>query len=259
MVNGAHSPLGGWIDEFRRASEFLTRLPVGAIAPTGDGSLADASRAFPVVGLVVGLVGGLIYLAAAWLGLPALPAAVLAVAGQVALTGALHEDGLADLADGLAGGARAEQRLEIMRDSRIGTAGAVALMLVVAGRVAAIAALATPDLVLAAMLAAGALSRAAMVGLMAMLPPARPDGLGAEAGPAPHDRAWIASAIAAVVALLLLDLAPGIAAIALAAAAAAGVGLVAHRRLGGQTGDVLGAGQQASELACLMTAAAILA
>ncbi len=259
MANGAHSLVGGWIADFRRASGFLTRLPIGPITPDDDGSLADASRAFPLVGLVVGLAGGLVYLIATTLGVPALPAAVLAVAGQAGLTGALHEDGLADLADGLAGGGTVERRLEIMRDSRIGAVGAVTLILLLTGRVAAVAELASPGLAVAALVAAGAVSRAGLVWLMALLPAARPDGLGAAAGAPAHDRAWMASAIAAAAALLLLDLGAGIVALALAAAAAAGVGLLARRQHGGITGDVLGAAQQASELACLLTAAAILA
>ncbi len=259
MANGAHSLVGGWVDDLRRACGFLTRLPVGAIAPVDGGSLADASRAFPLVGLIVGLAGGLVYLIATGLGVPALPAAVLAVAGQAGLTGALHEDGLADLADGLAGGGTIERRLEIMRDSRIGAVGAVALILLLAGRVTAIAELASPGLAVAALMAAGAVSRAGIVWLMALVPAARMNGLGAAAGAPTHDRAWMASAIAAVAALLLLDLGSGIVALALAAAAAAAVGLLARRQLGGVTGDVLGAAQQLSELACLLTAAALLA
>lgn len=258
MANGAHSPVGGWINDIRRAGGFLTRLPVGPIEPGVGGSLADASRAFPLIGLVVGLAGGLVYLIATGLGVPAMPAAVLAVGAQAGLTGALHEDGLADLADGLAGGRTIERRLEIMRDSRIGATGAVALILMLAGRVAVLAALADPELAVAALVAAGAVSRAAMVWLMALLPAARPNGLATAAGVPPRERAWIASAIAVVAALLLLDIGAGIAAVALAAAAAAGIGLLARQQLGGITGDVLGAAQQTSELACLLAAAAIL-
>src|SRR5262249_46611727 len=125
-----------WIGDVRVALGFLTRLPVGA-----TGSLAAAAWAFPVAGLVVGGVAALIFALAAWLSLPPAVAAILAIAAAIALTGALHEDGAVDSADGLAGGGDPEHRLAIMRDSRIGSFGVIALVLVLGLRAAALATL----------------------------------------------------------------------------------------------------------------------
>src|SRR5579864_5025125 len=126
---------GDWPDDLLIAAAFLTRMPIPtpAVLP---GRLAQASWAFPLVGVGVGLLGGLAYAFAAWLGLPTLAAALIAVAGTAALTGALHEDGLADTADGFGGGATPEAKLTIMRDSRNGAYGVLALIFSVALRAA---------------------------------------------------------------------------------------------------------------------------
>ncbi len=117
------------IRDLRTATAFMTRLPVGA--PEG-GDLAAACWAFPVAGLLIGAIAGGL-LAAAWtFGAPPLVAALLALAAMAALTGALHEDGLADTADGLGGGSP-ERKLEIMRDSRVGAFGVLALVFAAVG------------------------------------------------------------------------------------------------------------------------------
>ena len=245
------------IDDARVAAAFLTRLPLPLAHPPGPGRLAQASWAFPIVGLAVGITGGLVYGAAYWLGLPPLLAAIFAIAGQIMLTGALHEDAAADVADGLGGGTTRERKLDLMRDSRIGTFGALALISVFTARVVAISALAEAELVIAALVAAGAASRATMVAVMAMVAPARSDGLGAQAG-RPHTGTVAAALIIAiVVSLLALGTVAGTAGLAGAAIAASGLAWIAWRQIGGQTGDVLGACQQAAEVLCLAVIVAV--
>lgn len=246
-----------WADDVRVAAAFLTRLPLAPPPGTGLASLAGAARAFPFVGLGIGLAAGLVYGLAAKLGLPPWPGAVLAVAAQVVLTGALHEDALADVADGFGGGAGREAKLEIMRDSRIGAYGVAALVLVLVARIAALAALAGAGPVLLALLGAGAASRAAVVGVMHWLIPARADGLGAGAGRPDRTGTMTAGAIALVVAVLVLGPAAGVVALLAAAAGAALVAALARRQIGGQTGDVLGATQQIAEICFLLAAVAL--
>jgi adenosylcobinamide-GDP ribazoletransferase len=231
------------------ALAFLTRLPMREEPPWGAADLAASVPWFPVVGAAIGLAGGLAYGLAVWLGLPPLPAAAVALVATIWATGALHEDGLADVADGLGGRTR-KDKLAIMRDPRIGSYGALALVLALLARAGAIAAVAEPSAVAAALVAAGAGSRAALPAVMAALPPARLDGLAVSAG-RPHPlRATAAILIAALLALILLG---GAAPAALTAGAlgALAVALLVRRQIGGYTGDVLGAVQQLAEIGVL--------
>lgn len=245
---------------------FLTRLPVPTLGPDDDSSrLPDLSRvawAFPLAGTVVGLTGGATLWFCTWIGLPALPAAAVAIATGVAATGALHEDGLADTADGLAAGGSAERRLSVMRDSRIGAAGATALTLSIVLRVAALSAIAevSPGLAATVLVAAEAAARAAALAPMTLLPPARRDGIGATAGRPPPGGLIVASGLAAgIVCICLMSFgfvaAPFVAMLA-AAAATTVVTHTAERALGGSTGDVAGAAEQAASIAFLLAAAA---
>ena len=114
--------------------------------PVGGGTIAKAAWAFPIAGIVVGLIGAVVYLFGLPNGLPPWPAAALSVAATMVITGCLHEDGLADTADGFGGGRTRELKLEIMRDSRIGAYGVCALVLSILLRVSALASLAdTPS------------------------------------------------------------------------------------------------------------------
>jgi adenosylcobinamide-GDP ribazoletransferase len=239
-----------WRDELRTAAMFLTRLPVRA---TGSDLpvLAAAAWAFPLIGLGVGLVSGLVFGVATWFGLTAWLAATFAVGAQIALTGALHEDGLADVADGFGGGNDAAAKLSIMRDSRIGAYGVIALMLILASRIGVLAALDDTATVIAALMVAGAASRTGMTFMMRALPPARDDGLGHGAGAPVADATVIALVIAVAAALVLLGFGGGLAALIGAGLGALGLAWLALRQIGGQTGDVLGAGQQAAEVLCL--------
>ncbi|MBI1209141.1 MAG: adenosylcobinamide-GDP ribazoletransferase [Azospirillum sp.] len=240
------------LQEATAATVFLTRLPLplpGVLAPDLP---ARAMVWYPLVGVGLGAGTGGVYWLATLLAQPPAVAAVLALAAGVGLTGALHEDGLADLADGFGGGRDRAAKLEIMRDSRIGSFGALALMLSLGLRATAVATLADPARVLAALVAAAALSRAAMVELSAWLAPARRDGLAAGHGRPDPLRRRIAVAAALVIALLALGPVGSAAAAAAVAAAAAGLGRLAWRQIGGYTGDVLGAVQQTGEIAALI-------
>lgn len=235
---------------------FWSRLPVPASEHAPD--FARAIRMLPVAGLVIALPAVVTLLLARMLDLPALVASGLAIATLVATTGALHEDGLADTADGLFGGATPERRLEIMRDSRIGTFGALALGLSLILRVTALAALAgvSTGLAVAALLSGAALSRTAGLLPLACLQPARANGLGA--GVAQPERS--ALQFATMLAILSLSL-PILAGASLSRViVTGGIAVVAaylpvplaRAKIGGQTGDIAGASQQLSEIAFLV-------
>lgn len=244
---------GRWLlDRFRPvdvlvAATLLTRTPIRISTETASARANPAIWAYPLVGAAIGLVGGLAYALLTWTGVAPGVAAVGALAAMIVATGGLHEDGLADTADGLGGGAR-ERALEIMRDSRIGAYGTMALTLALLARWSAVSDL-TPWTAVAALIAAGAVSRAAIVVTMWALPPARPDGLSALVG-RPDDPAALA---ALGIAILAAAFAGGAILLAIGAAVLAtwGIATLAQRRLGGQTGDVLGAVQQGAEIAVL--------
>jgi adenosylcobinamide-GDP ribazoletransferase len=248
-------------DDLALAVSFLTRVPLpAALAPRGAVTaveLARSQRVFPLVGAAIGLLAGAVLALALWLGLPAWPAAVLALAAQIGLTGGLHEDGLADVADGF-GGRDRESKLAIMRDSRIGAYGMLALLVGVLLRASALAAIAAggAGAGLAALAAAGALSRAGIPAVMRALKPARADGLAAAHGRPDARICGLAAAAALLIAVPALGIEGGLLAAAAAALATAGLARLALKQVGGYTGDVLGAAQQAAEIAILLALAA---
>lgn len=241
------------------AAAFLTRLPVPMPADASGTPLAAAARAFPVIGVLVGGIAALALLLGAWLDWHPLLCALVAIGVATLVTGALHEDGLADVADGFAGGRDAAKRLAIMRDSRIGAFGALALVLSVAVRAGALAGMRWPEWAALALVAAHVLSRAVLPAAMVWLPPARADGLGAGAGRPTDEGAVAAAVLGLLLAFLFAGFAAGIVAALAAAAAAVALGLWAKARIGGQTGDVLGAMQQAAEIAALLALASAFA
>lgn len=247
----------GQFEKFLIATQFLTRLPIPARLQTNWGmeDLRDSVHMFPLVGVLVGLGASLVYAAAVFCNLPPVLAAILTVAAQVLITGALHEDGLADVCDGFGGGSTREQKLEIMRDSRIGTYGAIGLMLSLALRIGAIAHLAEPEVVAPALLAAAALSRAAMPVAMWLLPQARSEGLAASAGRPGLAMVWLGVGFGVIVSFLCLQ--PFVAGVAIAASAAVcGLFLsLSNRQINGITGDVLGSTQGLVGIACLVATA----
>lgn len=235
-------------ESWKLAVVFLTRLPLAVANPP---PLAAAMPWFPVVGALLGLLAGGVYAGLTLLGMPSLPASLVVLAVLVVATGALHEDGLADCADGLGPHDRA-RRLEVMRDSRIGSFGVMALILVTMARLAGLAALWAPWMQVTTLVVVGAASRTAMVALMAALPSARGDGLGAGAGTPDGRRVAVALVIPFALALALLDPAQALVLLATGAVVAAVWAWVARRWFGGQTGDVLGAGQQLVEAGMLL-------
>jgi len=232
---------------------FYTRLPLRQRAIAGA-DLARAGWAAPLAGAIVGALGGLVYALARLGSIPALPAAALALAATMVITGGLHEDGLADVADGLGGTSR-ERRLEIMRDSRIGTFGCSALLLSLLLRTSALASIAEPLSGAAALVVAHAAARATIPAFMRLVPPARRDGLSAGAGRAPARSA----VVAALLGLVALGAGLGAHAALLAligiCLAGSGVACLCVRQFEGQTGDVLGAVEQVAEIAVLLAAA----
>jgi adenosylcobinamide-GDP ribazoletransferase len=236
---------------------FATRIPLRTLREEQAPDSSDFSRAMrmlPAAGALLGAAAAVALAAATSLGLAPFLAAPLAIAALVALTGALHEDGLADCADGFGGGATRQRKLEIMGDSRIGAFGALALALALYIRIAAIALLAAQSLLLACMtlIAAGAASRGAALIPLALLPPARAKGLGFSAGRLNPGALILAFGLAALLAAGPALAGAGLirASLALGASICAGFALsaLARRQIGGQTGDVAGAAQQIAEI-----------
>ena len=229
----------------------LTRIPVPFTTPRPAGVWA-----WPFVGGVVGGIALSLGAAVQVTGVAVSIAAALVIAVQVALTGGLHEDGLADCADGFWGAHTRDRRLEIMKDSRIGSYGGIALVLALLMRWSAIATLLGAGACGLA-LAPAILSRAAMGLVMAGLPNARAGGLAATHGKPSMTAAGVGASLAVALAVALVGWATLGLVVAVAVTALA-LSQVARAKIGGQTGDVLGAVQVLTEIAALATATALL-
>ncbi|MGI9478169.1 MAG: adenosylcobinamide-GDP ribazoletransferase [Hyphomicrobiaceae bacterium] len=240
----------GWLTarmaEMQIALTTLTRLPAGRISDPAPG-MASAVWAFPLVGLLVGGIGALGYTLAYAAHVPPALAGLAALAAGLLATGALHEDGLADTADGLGGGRDRARKLAIMRDSHVGSYGMLALMLSLSTRGICIAAVGSPIAVTCALVAMAAASRTAMVIALFAMPAARSDGLGQAAANVDPARCAIAGVLGLAALTALVSPWP-IAALAMTAVGCL-AGWMAWRHVGGQTGDVLGAIQQTTEIA----------
>lgn len=251
-----------FVADLARSLGFLSRLPIPSRFFEGyDGTVSRAVRAFPLAGLVLALPAALLlWLLLEWEAEPLL-AALIALSVMTLLSGALHEDGLADTADGFGGGRDSDNVLSIMKDSRIGSYGVIALILSYGLRAGALASLAHGSLALPALglLAAATLSRALMVAHWHVLPPARAGGVAAGAGSPEAGARNVALASAALACLILLlpaiGLLPILVALALAGLAVTGFTRHARGRIGGHTGDTIGAAQQAGEIVFLIALA----
>jgi adenosylcobinamide-GDP ribazoletransferase len=245
---------------------FYTRLPLPVPPDAADShampDFAGAAGVVPLAGALIGVLGALVLAVATNFGIAPLPAATIAIGALVVITGAIHEDGLADLCDGFGGGADRERKLEIMRDSRLGTYGVAALVLSLLLRVGTLAGLIASDLRLAAavLVAVAAVSRTAGLLPLLLLPPARTSGAGfAAARPAPET---LAAAVLLSFVFACLPLLAGanllrvLAACVVAGLAAYAISALARRQIGGQTGDIAGGAQQAAEIAMLLVFAA---
>ena len=232
----------GWLADLKICVGVLTRIPVPPSTLPDDLSVSDASRYFPLIGGAIGLLGGIALMIAAWLSLPPSIASVFGLLAMTVVTGALHEDGLADTVDGLGGGSTREQKLAIMHDSQIGSFGVVALIFIFALVSEAVLAL----------IAAATASRAVLPVVMHYVPVAREDGLSADAGRPGFDRAAVAFLVGLAFLIFCLGFQTGIVALVLGALVAAVFVYFVANRIGGQTGDVLGATQQITEVIILL-------
>jgi adenosylcobinamide-GDP ribazoletransferase len=233
------------------AFALLTRLPL----PNHRGTGAGSAWAWPLVGAVLGACGAALASGALWLGVTPGVTAVLVLALGAMLTGGLHEDGLSDTADGLFGGWTRDRRLEIMKDSRVGSYGVLALVLVTLARWSALTALLVYGDHWAALVATGAISRAPMALVMALLPNARGSGLSHATGRPAPGVAVVALGLATGLALAVLGWS-ALGPLVVAAGIMVVLSVVALRKIGGQTGDILGALQQLVEVGCLTALAA---
>jgi adenosylcobinamide-GDP ribazoletransferase len=249
--------------DLARSVAFLSRIPVPDRFFTGHGgSFSRTARAFPLAGTLIAIAPALLLYALSLSG-DTLVASLIALSLLTLLTGALHEDGLADAADGLGGGRDADHALLIMKDSRIGSYGVVALILSFGLRAASLAALARIDAGLAALalVGAAAVSRAAMTWHWSTLPSARQEGVAASVGAPERTARDIALATGGIVGLasfaVHMSLSASLLALLAAIAAAYAFTRFVARKLGGHTGDTIGATQQLVEIVLLATLAVI--
>jgi adenosylcobinamide-GDP ribazoletransferase len=248
----------GWLadgaSDLKASILFLTRLPLPRGTPVAGAAIARAAWAFPVAGALIGLIGAVVYELAHKIGMPPWPAAGLAVAATLLATGCLHEDGLADTVDGFGGGDTRERKLDIMRDSRIGTYGVCALTLSILLRAGALASLADPRLVLVALIAAHAAARATLPVFMYLVQPARLDGLSFAAGRPPYERVIAAAVMGVLLLAICLGIGLGIVALILLMVVMVLMAWLSMVEIDGQTGDVLGTVEQISEIVILLVA-----
>lgn len=250
------------LSDIAEALRFLSRIPIPSRAESApDGRarpfMERVTPAFPIAGGLIGLTGAIVLLIALTLHFGAWVSAILAIAAMTALTGSLHEDGLADCADGL-GGHSVERRLEIMKDSRVGSFGVLALVLATFLKVAALQALIGQGAIAAAtaLVAAAAVSRVAGPFILILLPAARASGLAAGAGRPSRRACATAAVIGVIIAFVMVVPSFGpaalLSALILGIVAFFGVSRLARAQFGGHTGDVAGAAIAAVEIAFLL-------
>ncbi|GAB6844569.1 adenosylcobinamide-GDP ribazoletransferase [Methylorubrum rhodinum] len=259
---GPPFPGADFVYDLAACLRFFTRLPIPALPdepePYGVPDFRTVPRMLPLAALLLALPAALVLVLAWEIRLGPFVAAALALAALALVTGAMHEDGLADVADGFGGGRSAERSLEIMRDSRIGAFGGTALFLGLALRAATLATLLDRSGALAALalLYAASVSRSAALIPIAWLGPARPGGAGAAVGRPDRTTLLVVAGLCLALALIgagfglpPLGLALGL---VLAPSVAFALSALAQQKIGGQTGDVVGACQQLGEIAVLL-------
>ncbi|PCJ95816.1 MAG: adenosylcobinamide-GDP ribazoletransferase [Hyphomicrobiales bacterium] len=242
--------------DFLRCLVFFTRIPVRWDLGSNI-RMESTSQAFPLVGLLVGGISAFVLAAAHVVGLPALPSAILAVATQILLTGAMHEDGLADTADGFGGGHSKERKLEIMKDSSLGTYGMLALLLTQMLRISVVSGLLSIGVLygVVGIISAAMFSRAASMNIWHTLPHARDDGLSQSVGRPDRKALSIAWASTIIVLFLypvwLFDIGATLINLFVCIGLNLAFQILCRRQIGGQTGDTIGASQQLVELVFL--------
>lgn len=234
------------VNDIPAALGLLTRIPVQVDSAWAADRGPAQAWAYPLAGVALGIIAVIGAWCLGGLGLSPLAIGIMVVGFTAFITGAMHEDGLADTCDGLWGGWTAAQRLEIMKDSRVGVYGVVGLVTILGIKAVLYGQILETSIwpILGVMAA----SRAAMVPVMAYLPHARTNGLSHQVGQPSQQTAWLALAIGGL-ALLITG---GWFAIVLVPLVAWGVAVVARSKINGQTGDILGATQQLSEVAALI-------
>lgn len=235
------------IADLRTCFALLTRLPVHAQFDR----TAAASWGFPVAGLVVGLIAAVICGLCLWLQMPPALTACFALTALIIPTGALHEDGLADCADGFWGGFDRPRRLEIMRDSRIGTYGVLALVLALLIQAVAMITLMADGALIGPLIASAVLSRAGLPAMMTLLPQARSEGLSVQTGRPSGRTSALSAALGFVLAAVCVGFVPAVYAASTVTLTCLLCAQIAKAKIGGQTGDVLGASQVLCQLAAL--------
>ncbi|WP_167730576.1 adenosylcobinamide-GDP ribazoletransferase [Terasakiella sp. SH-1] len=246
-----------WWEDFQLAVVFLTRVPWKLEKDAPPQALNRALRAFPLVGLLVGGLAATVFGIAHTFEIPPLACGLIAVLSMVLLSGALHEDGLADVADGFGGGFDKDRKLEIMRDSTIGTYGAIALIMSIGLRSAALGGFEDWQVGASAIVAAACLSRMAPIYLIYFMEPARNDGLAASM----EKPNWLVvvqgCGLAVALFLLCMPLDAGMVTLVMALATLYVFQGMAQKHIGGHTGDVNGAAQQVMEMTILVVVAGL--
>lgn len=241
--------------DFVNAVQFLTRIPVPFGHPADEAAIGRASAFFPLVGLIVGGIGAGVYWLASLAFGPA-PSTVLALAAMALATNGFHEDGLADSFDGFGGGWTTDRVLDIMRDSRIGTYGTLALVFVVLAKFTMLTSIAHED-VWRWLLVAHATSRWTVLPLAMALPYARPEGAGKLVAHRIGFGALIVGTVTVAAACALVPWKSAAIAMGVVVVVTMASGLYYRRRIGGITGDCLGATNQLAEVAVYAVAAAM--
>ncbi len=260
LKRSKHLQRNSFIGDTIRSLGFLSRLPLRATWLEGStDSLKTSVRAFPLAGAVLGLLAGIALLISDYLSLPALVSSLIAIGALAAMTGALHEDGLGDSADGFFGASTPQRRLEIMKDSRIGTFAALILIIWTGLKVVLLATLierAGPCYATLALIGAESASRAAMLALWYGLPSARPGGLADNLGQPSWETLFcgclIGLGILALTSIPVAGVAGFIKALLFSVVLVFGFARLCVAKIRGQTGDTLGAAQQICTLAVLL-------
>ncbi len=233
------------------AGVFLTILPIKINGQIKDIELAEASWTFPLIGLVIGAICGCMFTLAYVLNLDPLVCAIICVFSSILVTGGLHEDGLADMVDGFGGGASCEDKLRIMRDSRTGTYGVIALILSVLLRSALLDSLTELKFVVIAVILSGIMSRSLLPFITLLFREARHDGLAVKFRKASKGVSLISFLLGTMACFLFLGLTGTFFITGIAIFSVLITVLIAYRQIGGYTGDVLGGCQQICEVAVL--------
>lgn len=245
-------------EDIGAAFMLLTRISINwhKISPDQPPDLNRCLWVYPFVGLVVGSMGAVVYCGSIALSIPQYPSIILCLGAMILATGAFHEDGLADVMDGFGGGLTKEKKLDIMRDSRIGTYGGLALIFSMILKFTSLINLSDLQLMFAIIIGAS-ISRLMILVTLLFLSPAREDSLSTAAG-IPSYRAMItASIIALLPPLLFLNIKMTVIIFLVALLTTAIMSRISYKQIGGYSGDVLGAIQQISEISIFITLAAI--